>query len=324
MYEYWQRVIIVEIGGRRFTNTDFDIHFEFSGVKAATASTGRVSIFNLSKSSYDSIHVGDTIAVTAGYESSGSGIIFIGGVNAKKTEKDGADTEYIFEVIDGFDTLYTTFPISQTFVVNTPVSAVFTYIMKCCGIVLGSIQESGVVLDAGYTITTSADVVVKDMLTLLNTGIAEGGNRWNFCMVGGMGYLFKDETTIVSVPKIGYATGLISIGKVEEKKKTGAVSSEPDDLAESIDMASEMETLVSEGLLEESDMHDIVGLVGADTATSTNTTKYSVDSLLIWSVRIGGGVEIDVEGYSGAYVITSYKHTASGYDFSSKFEVQVI
>ena len=142
----YNRFINVSVGQSNQTGKEIkDLKFTFKIEKffESTPNNLNLSIYNLSKDTYDFIKKGMILIIDAGYQED-HGVIFTGNIDKVTTTKQKPDVITTLESKDGLKSLINTY-VFKTFAANTSVSTIINYLISEMGFSKGTL--SGIPLD---------------------------------------------------------------------------------------------------------------------------------------------------------------------------------
>lgn len=148
----------------RAVSQSLDIEFSLPFDNTSKRSVGEVTIWNMSRTSFNRIHQGDRVVIKAGYHGD-IGVIFDGEIyRTTVPTRDGGDYNYILRVVEGRDYEHLKH-ISLSFSAKTSARTIINKLLSKTGIKLNFVSlGTEYVYKEGYTIDGSPYDALSDVV----------------------------------------------------------------------------------------------------------------------------------------------------------------
>lgn len=209
--EIWGRYIELQVGSLLATNEKLDIGFSIKGGDTSDSNTFEISIWNLSRTTRDTLKADQDVLLKAGYTDD-YGKIFAGTVKKIDDEVDGADVKTIITALQqGYATKITV----PTYKKGTAIGSIVKEMYSLSKLPVGKVDDQGVTLDSDSTPSGTTAYEVLDWCKNTINGSQDVLNKTKkaakFYVEGGKAFFVPQDYIRPVTEKIGLSsdTGLI-------------------------------------------------------------------------------------------------------------------
>ncbi|MCL2415788.1 MAG: hypothetical protein FWD01_03140 [Defluviitaleaceae bacterium] len=208
---FWIRQTEILAGGKRFHSDELDIEFKIPFDNDEEPDIAKITIYNLSENSINSITKNQNIIINAGYKGD-IGTLFMGTLQKAETKWSGVDKVSAFTIGDGA-MQWLTKKVSEAYCENITSAAILQDLTSRFGLELGRLQ---LVNNLTYPKGRVIDAMLKDAVKQV---VKETESQ--FKISGGKIYIMPQNSGIQTGFLLNKNTGLIGSPEVFEKEEGG-------------------------------------------------------------------------------------------------------